>query len=84
MHLAVKNLFQFDERYVLIAGVVKLIFDRCHLTHFLPNWLLKFDSPPQLVIRSTKALLKTKGAEDLCEGLKEPTQGTLQIRTSMP
>ena len=30
MHLAIKNLFQFDETWVLIAVVGKLIFDCCN------------------------------------------------------
>ena len=56
MQLAVKNLFQFDENEALVlnVGVAKFIFDCCYVAHFGPNWLLKFDSPPQLVITSIK------------------------------
>ena len=54
MHLEIKNLFQFDETLALVAGVAKLIFDCCFELHFGTSWLLKSDSPPQLVIRSIK------------------------------
>ena len=60
MHLAIKNLFHFDETWVLIAGVAKLIFDCCYSVHFGLTWLLKFDSPPQLVIRSIWTFQKQK------------------------
>ena len=84
MHLAVKDLFQFDERLVLIAGVAKLIFDCCYVNHSRPSWLLEFDSPPQLVIRSIKTLPKIVGLNIFYEALKWPTRGTLQMRGSIP
>ena len=56
MHLVFKNLFQFDEAWVLIAGVAKLIFDCCSEIHYVANWLLQFDFLPQLVIRYIKTL----------------------------
>ena len=71
MHLALKNLFQFDERQVLIAGVAKLIFDFCYVGHFGLNSPLKFNSPPM-------------GLNIFWETLKGPTKGTLQIRTYIP
>ena len=58
MHLEIKSLFQYDETQVLIAGVAKLIFEYCYEAHFGANWLLKYDSPPQLVIRSIKKLFQ--------------------------
>ena len=30
--------------------------DYCYKVHFGANWLVKFDSPPQLVIRSIKTI----------------------------
>ena len=44
MHLVIKNLFQFGETLVFIAGVAKMIFDCCYEVHFGANWLLKYDS----------------------------------------
>ena len=59
MHLVIKNLFQFDETKIFIAGVAKLISDCCCAINFGPSWLLlNVDSPPQLVIRSIRTLLK--------------------------
>ena len=58
MHVAIKNMFQFDETVVLIAGVAKLIFHCCYQTHFGPTWLLKFDSPSPLAIMSMRMLQK--------------------------
>ena len=52
----IKNLCQFDETWVLIAGIANLIFSCCYEVHFSVNWLLKFDPPPQLVIWSIKTL----------------------------
>ena len=54
MHLVIKILLQFDETYVIIALVAKLMFGCFYEVHFGAHWLLKFDSPPQLVIRSIK------------------------------
>ena len=58
MHLLIKRLFQFDETYVLIAWVAKLIFNYCYSVNFGPSWLLHVDSPLQLVVRSIRTLLK--------------------------
>ena len=51
MHLVIKNLFQFDETQVLIAGVAKLIFDYFYSVNFGPSWLPNVDPPLQLVVR---------------------------------
>ena len=61
-----------------------MIFYCFYVFHFHPNWLLKFDSLPQLLIRSIKTLSQNNGAEYLFEAVKGPTQGILQIRTSIP
>ena len=62
-----------------------LIFDRCYEVHFGPNWLLKFDSPPQLVIRSIDTTPKhLMGLNIPCKTLKGSEIGILQITTSMP
>ena len=58
MHFVIKNVFQFNETKVLIAGIAKLIFDCCYPINFGFSWLLNVDSPPQLVIRSMRTLLK--------------------------
>ena len=56
MHPAIKNPFPYDETLVLIAGIENLIFYCWYEVHFGANWLLKRDSPPQLVTRSIKIL----------------------------
>ena len=83
MHLVIKNLFQHDETKVLIAGVAKLILYCCYEVHFRANWLLKCDSPPQLVIGSIKTLPEQiMRLNNFCKTLKMPTKSILQIRTS--
>ena len=78
MHLVIKNLSQFDETEALTAGVAKLIFDCCDEVHIGVNWLLKFDSPPKLVVRSIKTLPgQIMGLNIFWKSLKGPTQGTL-------
>ena len=58
MHFVIKNLFQFDETQVLIAGVAELTFDYCYSVNFGPNWLLNVESPLQLVVRFIRTFLK--------------------------
>ena len=76
MYLAIKNLFKYDETWVLIAGVAKLIFDCCYEVQVGANWLLKCDSPPQLVISSMKTLPEQMmGLNIVCKTLKRPKKG---------
>ena len=56
MHLAIKNLFQSDETQVLIAGIVKKIFDPCYSVNFGPGWLLNVDAPPPIRYTSIRTL----------------------------
>ena len=84
MHLVIKNLFQSDETQVLVARVAKLIFNCCYLVNFGPSWLSNVDSPPQLVIRSTRALLIQIVGLKFVLTMKGPTQVILQVRTSIP
>ena len=69
MYLAIKNLFQLDEIWVVIAGVAKLIFDFCYLAHAGPTWLLKVDFHSQLGIRSVFMLPKQIKGLDIFERL---------------
>ena len=63
----------------------KVDFSRCFEVHFGAHWLLKCDFPPQLVIRSIKTLPEQiMGLNLFCKTLKRPTNGILQVRTSIP
>ena len=71
MHIVIKNLLQFDETQVLIAGVAKLIFDYCYSVNFGPGWLLNVDSPLHLVFSSIGTLMKQRtGLKVFCKTLK--------------
>ena len=70
-----KNKFLFQGRLSLFLIVVMMFI--------LAPWLLKFDSLPHLVIGSINTLPKIIGLNIFSEALNGPTQGTLQIRTSM-
>ena len=54
MHLAIKKLFQPDERKVLIAGVAKLILDCCFEDILVLVDFASFILLPNLFIRSIR------------------------------
>ena len=50
MYLAIKNLFQFDETQVLVAGVAKMIFDCCYEGYCGPSYFENFILLPNYLI----------------------------------
>ena len=71
-NFVIKNIVQFDETWVLIAEVAKLIFDCCNEVHFGTNWLLKRDSLPKSVIRSMRILPEQiMGLDIFCKTYKK-------------
>ena len=84
MYLAIKNLFQSDKTYVLIAEVAKLILIAVIKVNVVPIGFERFILFPITYYVHKSASKTNNRAEHLCETLKGTTRGTLHIRTFIP